>query len=487
MTWGCLFVHVMRMVGGCVFCFLNRPLKKMSATHRHFLPLPPPLPNPALPSQMAAAAPPAVAPLLDDVAIMAWREPAFGEAALRGARVLDGSNHSPYVLCGDTIEGDTPHCRLHAWQVAKSTVCPDSDQYEVKWHGNLLSLSPGSAIRVEERWLRLTNAGPEKPEMCALEFGAFGRQAEFPDVWVVTARVVLGTVDVYAEDVCLSPVDWLGQSSGSGGGSGGGCGLLPPPQRTVMNGRLLFPAQLALAAVSHLLPRAAHTAVCVGAISALDVQAIRSEGQGARPLLYKPVYGGAQGSSAISAVTESTLLPVAEQSPRSGGSYDCALVTCPHSVACPWLVSCNSGEAPFFMCEPCKKWKRNTLRDTLRRAQRVVDTMDVGGVDSDEEAEEQAEEEVLPVLDPIVALTSLYQPLFASGERHMLALEGTILDLEVRRELVDCMLPTPWLVLHTPGPYQICLSHTSLMSYKKNVHTTCITGATAGVREAARG
>jgi hypothetical protein len=113
--------------------------------------------------------------------------------------------------------------------------------------------------------------------------------------------------------------------------------------------------------------------------------------------------------------------------------------------------------------------------------------MDVGGVDSDEEAEEQAEEEVLPVLDPIVALTSLYQPLFASGERHMLALEGTILDLEVRRELVDCMLPTPWLVLHTPGPYQICLSHTSLMSYKKNVHTTCITGATAGVREAARG
>ncbi len=54
------------------------------------------------------------------------------------------------------------------------------------------------------------------------------------------------------------------------------------------------------------------------------------------------------------------------------------------------------------MCEPCKKWKRNTLRDTfkLRRAQRVVDTMDVGGVDSDEEAEEQAEAEVLPVLDP---------------------------------------------------------------------------------------
>ena len=93
MSGGCLFVHMMRTVGGCVFCFLNRPLKKMSATHRHFLPLPPPLPNPALPSQMAAAAPPAVAPLLDDVAIMAWREPAFGEAALRGARVLDGSNH----------------------------------------------------------------------------------------------------------------------------------------------------------------------------------------------------------------------------------------------------------------------------------------------------------------------------------------------------------------------------------------------------------
>ena len=44
MSGGCLFVHMMRTVGGCVFCFLNRPLKKMSAT-RHLCPLPSPPPS----------------------------------------------------------------------------------------------------------------------------------------------------------------------------------------------------------------------------------------------------------------------------------------------------------------------------------------------------------------------------------------------------------------------------------------------------------
>jgi hypothetical protein len=116
--------------------FFESSVEKNERNPPPLCPLPTPLPNPALPSQMAAAAPPGVASLLEDADILAWREPAFGEAALRGARVLDGSNHSPYVSCGDTIEGDTPHCRLHAWQVAKSTVGPDSDQYEVKWHGN---------------------------------------------------------------------------------------------------------------------------------------------------------------------------------------------------------------------------------------------------------------------------------------------------------------------------------------------------------------
>ena len=42
MSGGCLFGHMMRTVGGCVFCFLNRPLKKMSATRHHFVPSPPP-------------------------------------------------------------------------------------------------------------------------------------------------------------------------------------------------------------------------------------------------------------------------------------------------------------------------------------------------------------------------------------------------------------------------------------------------------------
>ena len=49
MSGGCLFGHMMRTVGGCVFCFLNRPVEKNERNPPPLCPLPTPFPTPLCP------------------------------------------------------------------------------------------------------------------------------------------------------------------------------------------------------------------------------------------------------------------------------------------------------------------------------------------------------------------------------------------------------------------------------------------------------